>query len=490
MDFISTRGASGVAASEAILNGIAKDGGLYVPSSFPNLLINELESMIPLDYARRCAYIIEKFLEDYSIEELKRYADAAYSRFEGEPAPVLKLDDDIYVMELFHGPTYAFKDIALTLLPHLLSGARAKLGVKEKSLILVATSGDTGKAALEGFKDVEGTEIVVIYPAYGVSEIQKLQMQTAEGSNVHVIGIEGNFDDAQTAVKKIFASEKARKKLKESGYILSSANSINWGRLVPQIVYYISAYLDLVGTDEIKMGDQVNFAVPTGNFGNILAGYYAKRMGLPIGKLIVASNMNKVLTDFFTDGKYDANREFYKTMSPSMDILISSNLERLLFELFDRNPKKVESLMSELSGKGEYSIAIEKIRSRLSEFSAYFADEEETLAVIEYVELLFDYVLDPHTAVGMSAIYDYFEDIGKTEKTVLVSTASPYKFAKDVVYAIESKELDGFKAIQELKLCTGLDIPSNIARLPELSKRHETIVKVDEIEKTIYEMLK
>jgi threonine synthase len=489
VDYISTRGEYGSLSSQAILQGIAKDGGLYVPASFPILSKNELESLIPLEYYERSAYIIGKFLTDYSQKDLETYTKKAYSRFDGDPAPVLKLDDEIYILELFHGPTYAFKDIALTLLPHLLVGARKQLKVKEKTLILVATSGDTGKAALEGFKDVDGTEIVVIYPADGVSEMQKLQMQTAAGENVHVIGINGNFDDAQAAVKRIFGSEEANERFASMGYSLSSANSINWGRLVPQIVYYFSAYLDMVGSEEIKMGDKVNFAVPTGNFGNILAGYYAKRMGLPVNKLIVASNKNNVLTDFFNKGEYNANREFYKTMSPSMDILVSSNLERLLFELYDRDFERIIDLMEKLKYDKSYLVDVEDIEEKLSEFIAYDTNEEDTLETIKDIELMFGYVMDPHTAVGANALYLYLGDSNDKHKSVLVSTASPYKFASDVVYALEGVKVEGFKAVKKLNDCTALEVPKQIQELKSLEKRHTLVVDNSEIEETIYKLL-
>lgn len=489
MEYISTRGSSSVSASEAILKGISEDGGLYVPSSFPKFTINELEYLIPFDYAERSAYILEKFLTDYPTSDLEKYTQLAYARFDGDPAPVLKLDKNVYILELFHGPTYAFKDIALTLLPYLFVGARKQQNVKEKNLILVATSGDTGKAALEGFKDVEGTEIVVIYPDKGVSEMQKLQMQTAAGDNVHVIGIDGNFDDAQTAVKKIFTSAESKKKFASMGYSLSSANSINWGRLVPQIVYYFSAYLDLVGSNEIKMADNVNFVVPTGNFGNILAGYYAKKMGLPINKLVIASNQNNVLTDFFNEGIYDANRKFYKTISPSMDILISSNLERLLFEFYDRDFVKLKKLMEDLSKKKKYTIDIKELGQKLSEFVAYDTDDDDTRETIKDIEMMYGYVMDPHTAVGANALFIHKDESKDRLANILVSTASPYKFASDVVRALDSMDLTGFDAIKELYQCTGIEVPENIKQLKSLEKRHTLVVDSKDIESAIYTVL-
>ena len=378
MDFYSTRGEGPVSGARAIINGIAGDGGLYVPADFPIIGQEELVDMVGLDYPERAARIIGKFLDEFSPEELLSYTQKAYARFDGYPAPLTKVDEGTYIMELWHGPTYAFKDIALTLLPYLLTGSKKKEGVDKKTLILVATSGDTGKAALEGFKDVEGTEIIVLYPEEGVSDMQKLQMKTTEGNNTHVIGIKGNFDDAQTAVKKIFTSEEMKEKFAQKGYELSSANSINFGRLVPQIVYYFSAYLDLLAEGEIEPGESLDFVVPSGNFGNILAGYYAKRMGLPVKQLIVASNMNNVLTEFFETGLYDANRKFHKTISPSMDILVSSNLERLLYEMTGRNTDTVREMMDSLKKTGKYSVEEDLVYDAAPEFIGYCSTEEET----------------------------------------------------------------------------------------------------------------
>ena len=345
MNFISTRGGETVSGAQAIAQGIAKSGGLFVPEQFPEVSREELEEMLGMSYAERAAAVLHKYLDEYDYGELKSACEKAYAQFEeGDPAPLVKIDSSLYILELFHGPTCAFKDMALTLLPYLLRKGCDLTGVKEQVLILVATSGDTGKAALEGFKNAEGVKIMVFYPNDGVSKMQKLQMSTQEGDNVNVVAVRSNFDDCQTAVKTIFTSETCKEELKEKGYILSSANSINFGRLAPQIAYYFSAYLDLVSSDQISMGDKVNFAVPTGNFGNILAAYYAKRMGLPVGKLVCASNKNNILTDFIKTGVYDKRREFYKTMSPSMDILISSNLERLLFELSGRNTERRKNL--------------------------------------------------------------------------------------------------------------------------------------------------
>ena len=354
MKFLSTRGKSVAPnAAYAIAKGLAEDGGLFVPETFP-YLGDKIKEMTETEYAERAGLVIGSFLNEYDEKELLSACVRAYGKFEdGDAAPLVKTDDGFFILELFHGPTLAFKDVALTLLPYLMRKGSDICGIKEQILILVATSGDTGKAALEGFKDAEGIKIMVFYPTGGVSDMQKLQMCTQEGDNVNVVAVNGNFDDCQTAVKNIFSSAKINAELKEKGVILSSANSINFGRLVPQITYYFSAYADLVSSGEINIGDEINFVVPTGNFGNILAGYYAKKMGLPVGKLICASNSNNVLTEFFVSGDYDANREFFKTMSPSMDILVSSNLERLLFEVSGRNAELTASRMAELKKYGK-----------------------------------------------------------------------------------------------------------------------------------------
>ncbi len=372
MRFISTRGQSSVKnAAAAISKGLADDGGLFVPEFFPLVTVNELSAMLDMDYAERAKTVLYKYLEEYDQTELLSACKSAYSKFEGsDGAPLVKLDDNNFIMELFHGPTLAFKDVALTLLPYLLRKGADVSGIKEQILILVATSGDTGKAALEGFKDADGIKIMVFFPSEGVSDMQKMQMRTQEGDNVNVVAVKGNFDDCQTAVKNIFSDKKVEGQLKEQGVALSSANSINFGRLAPQITYYFSAYCDLVSSNEIKMGDKIDFVVPTGNFGNILAGYYAKKMGLPVGKLICASNSNNVLTEFFAEGTYDINREFFKTMSPSMDILISSNLERLVFELSGRDAKLTAERMNDLKTSGRYTVTKQEKQMIDTEFFA------------------------------------------------------------------------------------------------------------------------
>jgi len=393
-------------------------------------------------------------------------------------------------MELFHGPTLAFKDVALTLLPYLLRKGCDISGINEEVLILVATSGDTGKAALEGFKDQKGIKIMVFFPSEGVSDMQKAQMCTQEGDNVNVVAVKGNFDDCQTAVKKIFSSKDFNAKLKEKGVVLSSANSINFGRLAPQITYYFSAYCDLVSSGEIELGDKVNFVVPTGNFGNILAGYYAKRMGLPVDKLVCASNSNNVLTEFFVSGEYDANREFFKTMSPSMDILVSSNLERLIFELSDRNPDLTASRMDDLKKQGKYNVTGDELDKLGEEFYADFCDEEECLATINDFYEEYGYVLDPHTAVAVKTAQSFLSFTDNTNATVVLSTASPYKFTQSVLKGLTDKtEKDAFRGADKLYNLTAMPIPEQISMLKQKAKRFTTVIEKTETENAVKEFI-
>lgn len=470
MKFISTRGGECVSGAQAIVQGIAKDGGLFVPEQFPQVSKEELEKMLPQSYAERASFVLSKYLDEYDAAELTKACEAAYARFEGDdPAPLVKIDAGLYMLELFHGPTCAFKDMALTLLPYLLRKGCDLCGIKETVLILVATSGDTGKAALEGFKDANGVKIMVFYPNDGVSKMQKLQMATQEGNNVRVVAVRGNFDECQTAVKKIFTSDACKEELLKKGVILSSANSINFGRLAPQIAYYFSAYLDLVSSGQIDMGAEVNFAVPTGNFGNILAAYYAKRMGLPVGKLICASNKNNVLTDFIRTGVYDKRREFYKTMSPSMDILISSNLERLLFELSGRNAVRVQMRMDKLAAEGVYELYDEEKEQVQELLWADFCGEDETVETIYEFFEEYQYPMDTHTACAMYAAGNYIAQHEKdAAPMVVVSTASPYKFPQDVMYAITGNDIkDSFKAIKHLNIATAMKVPASLSKLRE-----------------------
>ena len=491
MKYISTRNVKATVNSpEAIIKGISEDGGLFVPSDFPILSEADFAKMADMEYYERSAFVLGKFLDEFTSDELLKMTKAAYSRFDSkETAPVVKLDDNLFVLELFHGPTYAFKDIALTLLPHLMTKSKEKLADKSKTLILVATSGDTGKAALEGFKDVDGTAIIVFYPSDGVSDMQKLQMMTQEGKNVKVVGIKGNFDDAQTAVKKVFTDPEIAKLLLDEGIKLSSANSINWGRLAPQIAYYVSTYVDLVSSDEIEMGDKINFVVPTGNFGNILAGYYAYKMGVPVGRLILASNQNNVLTDFFHKGKYDADRKFFKSISPSMDILISSNLERLIFEAADRNDETVKKLYKDLTDGKSFEFDVSKIDEI---FGAGWANEDETKDAIADTLDEYDYPIDTHTAVAMSVYNDYQDETDDENATVVVSTASPYKFPLDVYNAIHhsDKKMDAFKAAQMLEEEISMDEPDGLKTLQTKKVLHDAVIEKDHIAEEVLKFAK
>ncbi len=479
MKFISTRGGETVTGAQAIVKGLSANGGLFVPETFPQVSAEEMGEMLYMSYPERAAKVLYKFLDDYDEKGLLSACEAAYAKFEGsDPAPLVKIKDGVYVLELFHGPTCAFKDMALTVLPYLLRKGCDLCGVKEQILVLVATSGDTGKAALEGFKDADGVKIMVFYPDDGVSSMQKLQMCTQEGGNVNVVAVKGNFDDCQTAVKNIFNSVEYAKILKDKNTLLSSANSINFGRLAPQIAYYFSAYLDLVSSEQIEQGQEIDFCVPTGNFGNILAAYYAKRMGLPVRRLHCASNMNNVLTDFLANGKYDVHREFYKTMSPSMDILVSSNLERLLFEISGRNSDITAERMAKLKEEGVYEITAEE-RAAISEvFDGGFADED---AVVETVYDLFcdtGYTMDTHTGCAMKVVNDWAHKNKKdTTPMVVVSTASPYKFPQDVLYAVTGNDVrDSFKGIKRLHAATAMAVPKSLATLRDKPVRFKTSV--------------
>ena len=473
----------GVLASKAVLMGIAPDGGLFVPLTFPKLKIEKGEA-----YPALAARVLAQFFDD--LPELGKLTEAAYRPFDNERvAPVVKTAGGEYMLELWHGPTLAFKDMALSVLPRLLTASMGVHGGQD-ILILVATSGDTGKAALEGFCDVPRTRIVVFYPSEGVSDMQRLQMVTQEGENTQVVAVKGNFDDAQNGVKAMFADEVFNAAVGEKGYSLSSANSINFGRLAPQIAYYFGAYAQLLSSGEIAAGEAVNFVVPTGNFGNILAGYYAKRMGLPIAKLICASNRNNVLTDFFHKGEYSLKRPFYKTMSPSMDILISSNLERLLFELTGRDPHVVSAMMKQLKETGTYDIGENARHALESDFWADWCGEDETKACIKQTFETKGYLLDTHTAVA-AAVYEKYKETGDSTKTVIVSTASPYKFPQDVLASLgESTEgMEAFALSRRLSERTGTRLPQQIEALESKPVRHKTVVEQSAMRKTVLEAL-
>lgn len=495
MKYVSTRNQSvRLRASQAIAQGLARDGGLLTPEVFPKLTPALLEDLRGKTYGQRAVAVMKLFLEDFSEEELTAFTQAGYSgeKFDdARVAPLEPLTEDTYCLELWHGPTSAFKDMALQILPHLLSASLVKNQEDKTVCILVATSGDTGKAALEGFKDVDRTKILVFYPKDGVSAVQALQMQTQQGNNVGVCAVHGNFDDAQTGVKTLFSDEKLREDLARRGYFLSSANSINWGRILPQLVYYISAYCDLVRDGKLSMGDKVNFCVPTGNFGDILAAYYAKRMGLPVGKLICASNCNDVLTDFLRTGVYDKNRPFHTTMSPSMDILVSSNLERLLFDLSGENDAEVKGYMDALAKTGKYEVS-DAIKAALADqFWGGFCGEAGTSAAIAKYYKENGYLIDTHTAVAASVMEQYRKATGDKTVTVFVSTASPYKFCDHVLRAIgETPAGDGVELLDQLHETTGTAIPRRLAALKGKARRFDLTCEKPGMDSVVLEFLK
>lgn len=481
MEYVSTRDKSRqVSAAKAIATGIAPDGGLYCPTTFPQLSQEDWKSLLAMDYKARAAFVLGKYLTDFTAEELSEFAAKAYAddKFGGaDTAPIVKLADGKYLLELWHGPTCAFKDMALQMLPHLLTASLRKTGETRTACILVATSGDTGKAALDGFANVPGTKIMVYYPVDGVSTIQKLQMVTQEGENVSVCAIRGNFDDAQSAVKRIFTDKATAEKLDGQGMTLSSANSINWGRLAPQIAYYISAYCDMVARGEIALGDRINVCVPTGNFGNILAAYFAKNMGMPVNKFICASNRNNVLTDFFANGAYDRNRDFFTTASPSMDILISSNLERLLFYVSGQNDKVVADLMGRLSTEGRYALTEELFANVRADFDAGCCDDAQTAHTIRTLFESEHYLADTHTAVAVKVYEDYRARTGDTTPTVIASTASPFKFGQSVIEALGGTvTTDGIELLDQLSEMTGVPAPAPLAALRGKQPRFDRVV--------------
>jgi len=482
----------------AIKQGIAPDGGLLVPETIPPVSLDEICAMAGRPYVDRAVQILSLFLTDYSRAELFEYAAAAYSeeRFVPEPAPLVQLNkynDREYILELWHGPTAAFKDIALQLLPQLLTAAVRKTGETARICILAATSGDTGKAALEGFRDVEGTSVVVFYPSRGVSEAQRLQMVTQEGGNCHVIAVDGSFDDTQNGVKAIFSDPEVAARLKAANILLSSANSINWGRLAPQVVYYFSAYADLLQQQKIEPGEKINLVVPTGNFGNILAAWYAREMGLPVNKLICASNRNKVLSDFIRNGHYDRRREFFRTNSPSMDILVSSNLERLLFELTGRQSSQISGWMNELHSSGHYQVDPATLRSLQEVFVGGFADEIGTMKTIKETYDRCDHLIDTHTAVGFNVYSRYAARSGDETKTIFVSTASPFKFSSAVGDAIfgsgYSRGRSEERLLDEIAQESGLEIPATLLDLAKRPLNHSLVIDKNDMKKTVEDLL-
>ena len=474
-------------ASQAILKGLADDGGLFVPESIPALDVS-IEELSKMSYQETAYAVMKKFLTDFTEEELKNCIDRAYdSKFDTPQIAPLVNADGAYYLELFHGSTIAFKDMALSILPHLLTTAAKKNNVKNDIVILTATSGDTGKAAMAGFADVEGTQIIVFYPKNGVSPIQEKQMLTQKGANTHVVGIHGNFDQAQSAVKKMFNDKDLEKVMDDAGYQFSSANSINIGRLVPQIVYYVYAYAKLYANGDIAKDEKINVVVPTGNFGNILAAFYAKNMGLPIAKLICASNENKVLYDFFTTGEYNKNREFILTNSPSMDILISSNLERLIYRIAGNDAAKNAGLMKELSETGKYTVTPE-MKEKLADFYGNYTSEKETGEAIKKLYEDTGYVIDTHTAVAAGVYDKYKKETGDTKtKTVIASTASPFKFTRSVMEAIDPKyaSMGDFELVDELSKIANVKVPQAIEDIRSAKILHDTECDVDKMEDTV-----
>lgn len=490
MNYTSTRD-TGVSleAAQAVKQGLSRDGGLLTPVEFPKLSQNDLNAMLPMSYQQRATFVMGLYLPDYSAKELLGFAEKAYgpARFDTSAvAPVKTLDAATHCLELWHGPTSAFKDLALQMLPQLLSAALKKTGETRTACILAATSGDTGKAAMEGFADVEQTKILVFYPKDGVSAVQEAQMLTQRGENVNVCSVVGNFDDAQSGVKRIFSDEALRDELDKRSYFLSSANSINWGRILPQVVYYISAYCDLVRDEKLKLGDKVNFCVPTGNFGDILAGYYARKMGLPVGKLICASNKNDVLTEFLTAGTYDRNRTFYNTMSPSMDILISSNLERLIFDLTGGDGAQVKKYMDALAMSGSYRVD-DGVFGKIKElFWAGSCGEESTAAAIARYYKEYDYLIDTHTAVAADVLEQYRAATKDETPAVFVSTASPFKFCDSVLKAIgQTPAGEGIELIDQLQYATGRPAPWRLAALWEKERRFDLCRKKEEMPEVV-----
>ena len=493
MYYVSTRDSSlRYCASQAIVQGLSRDGGLFLPETIPVLSKGALERLAALPYTERAVYVMKLFLEEFSEDELRSFAERAYSpeRFDvPQVAPLRRLDESTAVLELWHGPTCAFKDMALQMLPYLLTASLCKTGEDKTACILVATSGDTGKAALEGFRDVARTKIMVFYPKDGVSDIQKLQMVTQEGANVAVCAVNGNFDDAQNGVKRIFSDAALREALAAEGKLLSSANSINWGRVLPQIVYYVSAYCDMLSSGSIACGETVNVCVPTGNFGNILAAYYARCMGVPFGKLICASNANDVLTEFIRTGVYDRNRPFYTTMSPSMDILISSNLERLLY-LLSGSDEAVRGYMRRLSETGRYAVSPELHEKIASVFACGSCGETKTAETIRRVFERQSYLIDTHTAVAWDVLEAYRRETGDRTQAVVVSTASAFKFCASVLPALGVTELrPGTEILAQLSEKTGQPVPAPLAALSGKSVRFAISTDKERMEQAVRELL-
>lgn len=484
-----------VSSAQAIAQGISEEGGLFVPVEFPQFDLDKISSMVSMSYIDRAKTVLKEYLTDFTDEELDYCVNGAYAaeKFSSAKiAPTVNVNGNKNILELWHGPTCAFKDMALQLLPYLMTVSAKKTADGKTIVILVATSGDTGKAALEGFKNVENTKILVFYPVDGVSPMQKLQMTTQEGDNVAVCAINGNFDDAQSAVKSIFTNADIKAQLAQKNMMFSSANSINWGRLVPQIVYYFSTYCDLIEMGKINVGDEINVVVPTGNFGNILAGYYAKRMGLPIKTLVCASNTNNVLTDFLKSGIYDKNRAFYATTSPSMDILISSNLERLLYHMSGEDDKLITDLMNKLATDGKYTVSDKLISDIQKVFDAGYTVEESVDSTIKESFEKYNYLCDTHTAVAVKVYDEYVKNSKDDIPTVIDSTASPYKFSASVLNAIEggnAPKLDEFDMVDELHKVSGVDVPKSLASLKDKEVRFKEVCNKEDMSEMVFKLL-
>ena len=495
MKYISTRGNyRKVNSAEAISLGMVPEGGLFVPEQIPEMNLEQILTQKDTDYQELARWVFNKFLTDFSESEISETVEAAYKKESFPPddkTPVVKLNSNTFILELWHGPTAAFKDMALQILPQLLVRSVKKLGIEKEIVILVATSGDTGKAALEGFKDVERIKIIVFYPEDGVSRVQEDQMKTTGGHNTEVVSLAGNFDDCQTAVKNVFADQEFKNLMEKNNYQFSSANSINWGRLLPQIVYYFKTYFDILNKAEIKPGEKINISVPTGNFGNILAAYYAYRMGLPVNKFICASNDNRVLTDFFETGVYDIERKFKKTISPSMDILISSNLERFLFEITGHNSDKINSWYQNLKENNKFEVDEQTLAKIKELFVGQYTLEKEAKKEIHNVFQKFNYLIDPHTAVGINSLVKYRSLSGDQKAAVVDSTASPYKFSRAVLESLKGEEItaDEYRVIEELNKLTSAEVHRGLKGLEEMEIRHNQSCAKKEVKAKIADIL-
>ncbi len=488
MHFVSTRGEEKVNAPQAVLRGCASGGGLFVPETFPPVSEGELADMLPLDYAERAAYLLGKYFDEYDMEGLASALRNAYSKFEGgDAAPLVRMDNGMYMLELFHGPTCAFKDLSVGVLPYLISEGKKLCGVREELLLVSATGGDTAKATLENFAGAEGIRAIVFYPEDGVSKMQKLQLCTQDGENVEVIAVRGSFDDCQSALKKMFRLEKYRTAIAEKGYLLTTSDSVNIARILLETCYYFSAYLDLVSAEQIGMGDKVDFCVPTGNFGNILAGYYAKRMGLPIGTLLCATNRNSPLSDFFRTGCMDTKRPLCRTMSPSMDVVSASNVERLIFEVSGRDAQLTKERMKELSSTGRYTLRAEEIAELRRNFYADATSEDDTVECIYEFFEDYGYPMDTHTGVAMNVAQKYLEKLesdtmSESHPMVIVSTASPYKFPQDVLYALTGNDVkDSFKGVKRIHLLTAMKVPEALKAVRYKPIRFKTAVSPEKM---------